>query len=112
MRDRGLWLDGRGGSTGGAADGLAEALVGPSLIDLDSLSYSHPQSFYLADSSMEQLADCFAVLGGMRLPLHGQVLAAQAAVLRQLFLAQAEGTQDGSVSSNGGSKVRLPAFGV
>ena len=40
---------------------------------------------------MEELADCFAVVGGARLPLHSQVLGAQSAVLRDLFRSRREG---------------------
>jgi len=50
-----------------------------------------PQHLYLADPSLEALADCFATVGGVRLPLHSQLLAMHSAVLRELFLAQAEG---------------------
>lgn len=49
------------------------AQLGPSLVDLDSLSRAHPQRFYLPDASFEALSDCYARVEGVRLPLHGQV---------------------------------------
>lgn len=84
---KGLWLDAPGGPT------LAEAPLeyGPSLVDLGALSPADAPRFYLPDASFELLSDCYAIVEGMRLPLHAQVLAARAAVLRQLFVAQSEG---------------------
>ncbi|EFN57079.1 hypothetical protein CHLNCDRAFT_143844 [Chlorella variabilis] len=85
---------GKAAADGGAADGLVAApqppLEGLCLVDLDALDCACPQRFYLPDSSFEKLADCFALVEGMRLPLHNQLLAARAAVLRQMFVAQAE----------------------
>ena len=49
-----------------------------------------PQGFYLPDAGLEELADCFAVVDGTRLPLHSQVLGAQSAVLRDLFRSRRE----------------------
>jgi hypothetical protein len=75
-------------------------------VDLATLDCACPQLFYLPDPALEKLADCFACVEGVRLPLHQQVLAAQAAVLRQLFLAQAEGGFGGA-DAPGGSQVRV-----
>ena len=99
-----------GGGSGGAAmgGGVALALAGlplPSgsaavvaahkagqpVLDLSILDEASPQGFYLPDSGLEELADCFAVVGGTRLPLHSQVLGAQSAVLRDLFRSRKEG---------------------
>lgn len=63
----------------------------PPAMDLSALNPAQPAAFYLSDSSMEALADSFAVIDGTRLPLHGPILAQQSAVLRELFLAQNEG---------------------
>ncbi|PSC73044.1 NADPH:quinone reductase isoform A [Micractinium conductrix] len=40
---------------------------------------------------INKLDDCFAVVGGVRLPMHSHILAHQSGVLRELFLAQREG---------------------
>ena len=61
------------------------------VLDLSNLDEASPQGFYLANASLEELADCFAVVGGIRLPLHSQVLGAQCQVLRDLFLSRKEG---------------------
>lgn len=50
-----------------------------------------PHRFYMGNPDLAALADCFAVVGGVRLPLHSQVLSQQSGVLRELFLAQSEG---------------------
>lgn len=66
-------------SVGNSAAGAA-ALAEPSLVNLASLDCRHPQRFYLPGNAaaMELLSDCFALVDGVRLPLHGQLLAAQA----------------------------------
>lgn len=53
----------------------------------------HP--LLLADPSYEALSDCFAVVEGACLPLHRQMLAARAAVLRELFVSQGEAVGGG-----------------
>ena len=63
----------------------------PPMVDVAALDGGHLPEFYLPYASIEQLADCFAVVEGARLPLHSQVLGAQSAVLRELFLGQREG---------------------
>ena len=79
----------------------APAELGPSLLDLGALDPAAPARFYLPDPSFEALSDCYAVVQGVRLPLHGQLLAARAAVLRQLFVAQTEeGAGAGPVGSH------------
>jgi hypothetical protein len=65
--------------------------AGQAVLDLSTLDEASPQGFCLADASLEELADCFAVVGGTRLPLHSQVLGAQSQVLRGLFLSLKEG---------------------
>ncbi len=61
-------------------------------MDLSTLDLAQPHAFYLAaQPSMEALSDCHAVVNGMRLPLHSQVLSLHSAVLRELFLGQQEG---------------------
>lgn len=68
-----------GGSGGGGLLAVAAApapgLLGPSLLDLEALDSWSPHLFYLPGDaySMEALADCFALVGGARLPLHCQV---------------------------------------
>ena len=64
--------------------------AGLPVLDLFTLDEASPQGFYLADAGLEELADCFAVVGGTRLPLHSQVLGAQSAVLRDLFRSRRE----------------------
>ena len=64
---------------------------GQHVLDLSILDAGSPQTFYLADSGLEDLADCFAVVGGVRLPLHSQVLAGRSAVLRDLFRSRKDG---------------------
>lgn len=68
----------------------------PFLINPDELDEDEPASFYLpgssaesSGSSSEELADAFAVVGGTRLPLHSQLLAARSPVLRAALLEQA-----------------------
>jgi hypothetical protein len=62
-------------------------------MDVEALRDSPaPAGFYLPSAAMEQLADSFAVVGGVRLPLHSQVLSAYCGVLRELFLIYHEGT--------------------
>lgn len=51
----------------------------------------NPCVFYLPYPFLEALADCHALVGGVRLPLHSQILAAQSSVMRDLFLTQREG---------------------
>lgn len=101
-------------SVGNSAAGAA-ALAEPSLVNLASLDCRHPQRFYLPGNAaaMELLSDCFALVDGVRLPLHGQLLAAQAAVLRDMFVALARpGRDDGGASDEGaGDAARLlPPF--
>jgi hypothetical protein len=105
-KKRGLWLDAPGGPTLALAPEASIELHGTPLLNLDDLDRRHPQRFYLPDSSFEQLADCYALVGGVRLPLHAQVLAARAAVLRQMFVAQAE---DGQPSCSYQEPVALTA---
>ena len=64
--------------------------AGQSVLDLSKLIKAKPQGFYLADASLAQLADCYAVVDGVRLPLHSQVLGAQCQVLRELFVSRRE----------------------
>ena len=63
----------------------------PPTLDLAALDEGHLPVFYLLHASMEQMTDCFAMVEGTRLPLHSQILGAQSAVLRELFLGQREG---------------------
>ncbi len=70
-----------------------------SLIDLSSLDESAPERFYLPDDCCAQLADCYAVVEGARLPLHGAVLALQSAVLRQLLVQFRGPCADGAAAS-------------
>ena len=65
--------------------------AGLPVLDLFTLDEASPQGFYLPDAGLEELADCFAVVDGTRLPLHSQVLGAQSAVLRDLFRSRREG---------------------
>jgi hypothetical protein len=67
-------------------------------MDLAALDPAQPHAFYLSDPSLEALSDCFAVVDGVRLPLHSHILAQQSAVLRELFLAQREGLASGERS--------------
>lgn len=56
---------------------------------LAAFDEDQPAAFYLrGDASLEQLADNFAVVSGVRLPLHSHVLATAAAVLKDLLLCQ------------------------
>lgn len=56
---------------------------------LAAFDEEQPSAFYFrGDDSLEQLADSFAVVAGVRLPLHSHVLATAAAVLRDLFLSR------------------------
>lgn len=105
-RRRELWLDG----SGGAAAASAAAATAACLVDWDSLDPSSPERFYLTDASLEQLSDCYAVLEGARLPLHAQLLSAQAGVLRQLFIAAAE-VQGGGCGSTRAPLDITAAFG-
>jgi hypothetical protein len=66
------------------------AAAGPEL-NLAALEEASPREFYLADASLEELADCFAVVAGHHLPLHSKVLGVQVEVLRDLFRSQKEG---------------------
>jgi hypothetical protein len=66
------------------------AQAGQPVLDLSTLDEACPQGFYLTDSSLEQLADCYAVVDGVHLPLHSQVLGAQCQVLRNLFVSRKE----------------------
>lgn len=75
---------------GGGGDGGASGGVLP-VMNLATFDESYPQEFYLTGDGLEELSDCFAVVGGTRLPLHSQVLGAQSAVLRDLFRSQKEG---------------------
>ena len=58
----------------------------PPAMDLSALDPAQPQVFYLSDRSLEALSDCYAVVGGTRLPLHSQVLSLHSPVLRDLFV--------------------------
>jgi hypothetical protein len=60
---------------------------GQAVLDLSTLNEASTQGFYLADASLEHLADCFAVVGCVRLPPHSQVLGAQCQVLRDLIIS-------------------------
>lgn len=82
-------------------------LFGASAIDLRTLDITQPERFYLPDDSFEKLSDCFAIVEGTRLPLHIQLLASQAGVLRQLFVGQTD--NDGVAGSSTGSQVRRRA---
>lgn len=56
---------------------------------LASFDEEQPAAFYFrGDDALEQLSDCFAVVSGVRLPMHSHVLATSAAVLKDLFLSQ------------------------
>ena len=55
------------------------------------LDPEQPHAYYLSEPSLAALSDCFAVVGGVRLPMHSHILAHQSGVLRELFLAQREG---------------------
>ena len=90
---------GGGGGGGGSGGGLTQAGQHPRdqsgtacvpVINLATLVESRPEEFYLPDAELEQLSDCFAVVGGAGLPLHSQVLGVQSIVLRDLFVAQQE----------------------
>ena len=91
------------GSRGEQRRRPAAAAAGPAL-NLAALNEASPQGFYLADASLEvgaspeELADCFAVVDGTRLPLHSQVLRAQSAVLRDHFRSREEGITSAAVS--------------
>lgn len=56
------------------------------LVDLQSFDAAATELFYLPDASCCQLADCYALVEGERLPLHSAVLALQSSVLRDLFV--------------------------
>lgn len=53
----------------------ASAGVLAALPDLASLDAANPAAFFLPDPGLAALADCFAVVQGVRLPLHSQVSA-------------------------------------
>ena len=71
-------------------------------MDVAALDPALPHAFYLSDPSLEALSDCFAVIGGTRLPLHSHILAQHSAVLRELFLAQRERPGGGGGGGGGG----------
>jgi hypothetical protein len=85
------------------------------VIDMDSLDESLPEDFYIHDSSLKQMADCFAVVAGIHLPLHSQLLGAQSTVLLDLFVVQKQtitaaevgGWSTALVSAAAGVPVRL-----
>ncbi len=58
------------GAASPAGAGGAPAARLPNLATFDA---THPEKFFLPDSALAALADCFAVVEGVRLPLHSQV---------------------------------------
>ncbi|KAL4433896.1 hypothetical protein ABPG75_000337 [Micractinium tetrahymenae] len=86
----------RGQESPGWALGAATAGASAApLPDLASLDPTNLAAFYLPEPALEALADCFAVVDGVRLQLHSQVLSTQSAVLRELFVGQREGAGAG-----------------
>ncbi|PSC69120.1 major lipid droplet [Micractinium conductrix] len=58
----------------------AARVAGPyPAMDVAALDPALPHAFYLSDPSLEALSDCFAVIGGTRLPLHSHILAQHSA---------------------------------
>ena len=88
---------------GAGAEGgvLASVDAFQRLLDFAYLNKDSPQSFYLPDDGLEELSDCFAVVEGVRLPLHSQVLGTQCAVLRDLFRSQKAGITSNEVRGGG-----------
>ena len=88
---------------------LAGPAGGQAVLDLSTLEEGIPQAFYLPDADLEELSDCFAVVGGGTwLPLHSQVLGAQSVVLRDLFRSQKEGGASAEVGAWGVQVVPAP----
>jgi hypothetical protein len=70
---------------------VGSCTAGQAVVGLSTLDEANPQNFYLLDASLEELADCYAVVDGVRLPLLSQVLGAQCQVLRVNFISAKKG---------------------